>query len=148
MKFATRMMKVSNEAKINVKVDPQTLIKKYEKEIKQLKQELVNQSGVMSEKKSSVGFVGSEDYTFEEKKFQYKMAKEYLRGEIDDLEIESIAHAKSLIQQFRKIYSTLTAQMKDIDNYRASEDISEIMNTSSSIPLGTRDNNLVTIFLL
>jgi kinesin family protein 6/9 len=40
LKFASRMMKVSNEAVINVQQDPELLLKKMEKEIKELKQEL------------------------------------------------------------------------------------------------------------
>lgn len=40
LKFATRMMKVSNDAVINVQQDPTLLVKKYEKEIRELKQEL------------------------------------------------------------------------------------------------------------
>ena len=37
LKFASRMMKVCNEATINVSLDPTVLLKKYEKEIKELK---------------------------------------------------------------------------------------------------------------
>jgi len=37
LKFATRMMKVANEVTIQLKLDPTVLLKKYEKEIKELK---------------------------------------------------------------------------------------------------------------
>jgi kinesin family protein 6/9 len=37
LKFATRMMRVSNEATINVHLDPTVLLKKYEREIRELK---------------------------------------------------------------------------------------------------------------
>lgn len=40
LKFATRMMRVSNEAIVNVQLDPQLQIKRYEKDIRDLKQEL------------------------------------------------------------------------------------------------------------
>lgn len=40
LKFAARMMKVSNEAVVNVQQDPELLLKKLEREIKELKQEL------------------------------------------------------------------------------------------------------------
>ena len=40
LKFASRMMKVSNEATIQVNLDSGVLIKKYEKEIRDLRQEL------------------------------------------------------------------------------------------------------------
>jgi kinesin family protein 6/9 len=41
LKFASRMMKVSNDPIINVQQDPKLLLKKYEKEIRDLKQELM-----------------------------------------------------------------------------------------------------------
>lgn len=40
LKFATRMMKVKNEASVNIMIDPTLAIKRYEKEIRDLKQEL------------------------------------------------------------------------------------------------------------
>ena len=40
LKFATRMMKIQNEASVNIIADPNLLIKRYEHEIKSLKQEL------------------------------------------------------------------------------------------------------------
>jgi len=40
LKFATRMMKVKNEATVNTMVDPTLAIRRYEKEIRDLKQEL------------------------------------------------------------------------------------------------------------
>lgn len=40
LKFATRMMRVSNEAIVNVQLDKHLMIKRYEKEIRDLKQEL------------------------------------------------------------------------------------------------------------
>ncbi len=40
LKFATRMMRVSNEAIVNIQLDPHLLIKRYEKEVRDLKQEL------------------------------------------------------------------------------------------------------------
>ena len=40
LKFATRMMKIQNEASVNVVSDPNLLIRRYENEIKSLNQEL------------------------------------------------------------------------------------------------------------
>jgi kinesin family protein 6/9 len=37
LKFATRMMKVTNEASVNTVLDPALMIKRYEKEIRDLK---------------------------------------------------------------------------------------------------------------
>jgi kinesin family protein 6/9 len=40
LKFASRMMKVSNEISVDMNLDPKLLLKKYEKDIRELKQEL------------------------------------------------------------------------------------------------------------
>ena len=40
LKFATRMMRIQNEATVNVISDPTLMIRRYENEIKQLRQEL------------------------------------------------------------------------------------------------------------
>lgn len=40
LKFASRMMKVANEATVNIQLDPVLLLKKQEREIRDLKQEL------------------------------------------------------------------------------------------------------------
>ena len=40
LSFATLMMRVKSEVSVNVKIDAHLLVKKYEQEIKELKQEL------------------------------------------------------------------------------------------------------------
>lgn len=40
LKFATRAKKIKNEARINEDIDQRTLLRKYEIELKKLKQEL------------------------------------------------------------------------------------------------------------
>lgn len=40
LKFATRAKKIKNEARINEDIDQRTLLRKYEFELKKLKQEL------------------------------------------------------------------------------------------------------------
>jgi len=40
LKFASRMMKVQNEAVVNELQDPSLLLKRYQREVRELKQEL------------------------------------------------------------------------------------------------------------
>lgn len=61
LKFATRMMKVKNEASVNIMVDPTLAIKRYEKEIRDLKQELA-----MHDTLANRGRVNYETYSAEE----------------------------------------------------------------------------------
>ena len=61
LKFASRMMKVSNEVSVEMNLDPSLLIKKYEKEIKELKQELAMHDTLINR-----GRVTYEPYTSEQ----------------------------------------------------------------------------------
>lgn len=58
LKFASRIRKVTNEATVNVKLDPQILLKKYEREIRDLKQELA-----MHDTLANRGRINYEPYT-------------------------------------------------------------------------------------
>ena len=58
LKFASRIRKVTNEATVNVRLDPQVLLKKYEKDIRDLKQELA-----MHDTLANRGRINYEPYT-------------------------------------------------------------------------------------
>lgn len=69
LKFGTRMMKVTNEATVNVHLDSGQLIKKYEKEIRELKQELA-----MHDTLANRGRITYDNYSPEQ---QYEVQKVY-----------------------------------------------------------------------
>ena len=81
LKFATRMMKVKNEAMVNSIVDPTLQIKRLEKEIRDLKQELA-----MHDTLANRGRVNYDAYTPEEQNKIQQVTNQYLTGEIDDIE--------------------------------------------------------------
>jgi len=108
LKFASRMMKVSNEATINIHLDPQVLLKKYEKEIKELKQELA-----MHDTLASRGRISYEPYTPEQQYQQQLIAQQFLNGELEDIEIESLRQVKELFFQFRNIYKKVLRDVKN-----------------------------------
>lgn len=58
LKFASRMMKVSNEISVDMNLDPKLLLKKYEKDIRELKQELA-----MHDTLASRGRISYEPYS-------------------------------------------------------------------------------------
>lgn len=90
LKFATRMMRVSNEAVVNVNQDPAVLIKKYEREIRDLKHEL------------------NQTYVPETPEKLFELAKQFLDGSIDDIdELPSIRYCRDLISQMRLVYRKL-----------------------------------------
>ena len=103
-------MKVSNEAHINVKVDSQILIKKYEREITQLKHELTIRNESSVDKKSTLT---KKKFTPEEKKAQYKQAKKYLKGDIKKIEADSVDHAQALFRQLRRAHKQIIKLMQE-----------------------------------
>ena len=100
LKFATRMMHVANEASINIHADPQLLIKKYEGEIRNLKQELA-----MHDTLANRGRINYDPYSPEQQYEIQKVAEKFLSGDIEDIEeIESLRQVRELFYQFRTIY--------------------------------------------
>ena len=74
-------MKVKNEAIVNATMDPTLQIKRLEKEIRDLKQELM-----MHDTLANRGRVKYDAYTYEELDGIKQVTMQFLNGEIDDIE--------------------------------------------------------------
>jgi len=59
------------------------------------------------------GRINYEPYSPEQQHDQQKIAKKFLDGEIEDIEVESLRQVKELFFQFRNIYKSA---IKDIAN--------------------------------
>ncbi|CDW85408.1 kinesin motor domain-containing protein [Stylonychia lemnae] len=111
LKFATRMMKVSNEPIVNVQQDPQLLLKKYEKEIRDLKQELA-----MHDTLANKGRVQYDPYTAEQQYEIQKLAQQFMDGEVEDIEeLNSMRQVKELFAQMKNIFRKLEHDAKNIE---------------------------------
>jgi len=113
LRFASRMMRVENESSISIKLDPQILLKKYEREIKDLKLELA-----MHDTLAGRGRVSYESYTPEQQYKQQVIAQEFLSGVQEDIDIESIRQVKELFIQFRNLYRNV---VKDVESLGSAE---------------------------
>lgn len=89
-------------------LDPKLLLKKYEKDIKELKQELA-----MHDTLANRGRISYETYTPEQQHRQQIIAQEYLDGKTDDIPIESLRQVRELFIQFRNIYKSA---IRDVAN--------------------------------
>jgi kinesin family protein 6/9 len=98
LSFATRMMHVRNEAQVNIKMDASLLVKKYEQEIRELKQELA-----MHDALSGRNRVKYEPYTDEQRYELSQSIQRFLKGEVEELEIVNVRHVKELFSQFKII---------------------------------------------
>lgn len=84
------------------------MLKKYENDIKELKQELA-----MHDTLASRGRINYEPYTPEQQHRQQLIAQDFLDGKTDDIQIESLRQVRELFVQFRNIYKATT---RDIAN--------------------------------
>ena len=100
LKFATRMMKVKNHAVLNSVVDPHLRIKRYEKEIRDLKQELA-----MHDTLANRGRVNYDKYSGEELLKIETLTNQYLEGEIEDIEqIDSLRMIREVFNLIKNKY--------------------------------------------
>lgn len=106
LRFATRMMRVTNESSINVHLDPALLLRKYERQIKELKQELA-----MHNTLANRSHVQYEDYTPDEQRELETKVKMYLEGDVQELEVVSVRMALEAFGCFRKAYNELRTEL-------------------------------------
>jgi len=108
LRFATRMMKVANEASVNVHLDPQLLIRKYERQIKDLKQELA-----MHDTLAGRSRVQYEEYAPDEQRELEAKVSMYLEGEIPDIEVTSLRMVYEAFIVFRKLHQQLRTELQN-----------------------------------
>ena len=99
LNFAKRMKNVVNDLSINIKLDKNAYVKKLNKEIKELKKELL-----MHNTLANRGKINYDPYTPEEQYIQQQIALKFLNGESEDIEFDSIRQAKELFVQCRILF--------------------------------------------
>ena len=99
LNFAKRMKNVVNDLSINIKLDKNAYVKKLNKEIKELKKELL-----MHNTLANRGKINYDPYTPEEQYVQQQIALKFLNGENEDIEFDSIRQAKELFVQCRILF--------------------------------------------
>lgn len=108
LKFATRMMRIQNQAQLNVQLDPLLLVKRYEREIKELKQELA-----MHDTLANRGVINYDPYTPEEQAELRQSLNQYLNHQIDEIQIVSMRQVKEVFRQFKNLYNELQASIME-----------------------------------
>ena len=95
------MMKVKNEAVVNTMVDPSLAIKRYEKEIRDLKQELA-----MHDTLANRGRVNYSNYNNEDLMKIKTVTQQFLNGEIEDIEqLDSLNMIREIFSQIKIQYN-------------------------------------------
>jgi len=138
LRFATRMMCVSNTPVLNVQFDPMALIKKYEREIRDLKQELS-----MHDTFSNRSQVQYEPYSENQRSELERVIRGYIENEADEIEIVNLRQIKELFNIFRIVYKSLDSEYKDLqkrEHTMAQTDPRSPANERTSLTLLTQDN--------
>ena len=98
LKLAQRMMRVENDASMNVHTDPDQLLKRYERKIRELKQELM-----MHDALSNRSGVSYDEYTPEQSREVAQMVREYIdTPEPDDEGVLKIVNVRQIRETFRQ----------------------------------------------
>jgi kinesin family protein 6/9 len=108
LRFATRMMRVTNDPTVNVHLDDKMLLKKYEREIKDLKQELA-----MHDTLAGRSRVQYEDYTPDEQRELEVQVKDYLEGNTPQLEVVSLRMVVEAFAIFTKLHQGLQKNLAE-----------------------------------
>ena len=108
LRFATRMMCVAVNPEVNVQYDPLALIKKYEREIRELKQELS-----MYDTLSNRAHITYETYTELQKSELTRQIKSFIENEMEEVEIINLRQIKECFAIFRQIYKAAEANTDD-----------------------------------
>jgi kinesin family protein 6/9 len=115
LRLAQRMMRVQNETNQNVQVDPVQMLRKYEKEIKELKQELM-----MHDALSERSGVTYDEYTPEQRKGVEGDVRKFVDadpdGEEDLLQVDSMRQVREIFRQFKVLVKVAEASVTEVRN--------------------------------
>ncbi|CBZ53283.1 putative kinesin motor domain-containing protein [Neospora caninum Liverpool] len=115
LRFSTRMMRVSNKAVVNVQIDPLSLLRKYEREIRSLKQELQMQNNLRGRTQ-----VAYEAFSPDEKEEMKKTAQAFFEGGTELIEIVSLRQVNELMRTMRELYQEALAPKRDAESQQES----------------------------
>jgi hypothetical protein len=89
--------------------------------MKELRQELA-----MHDTLANRGRITYEAYTAEQQYEQQKVAKDFLEGKIDDIQIESLRQVRELFLQFRNLYKNVAREASNMATVPPQQDQEEV----------------------
>ncbi|XP_060585540.1 kinesin-like protein KIF9 isoform X1 [Ruditapes philippinarum] len=107
LRFATRMMCVASEPTVNEVYDPAVLVKKLQKEINHLKNELAMHDTLTN--RSQITY----DPLSEQQKYEIRQqVRRYVEGNLDEIDVINLRQIQGTFEAFRDIYQQMD---KDIE---------------------------------
>jgi len=108
LRFATRMMCVAIEPALNEHFDPTIQVKKMEKELRSLKQELAMYDMLTS--RTNVNY----EPLAQQQLFEIKnQVRRYLDGQIDEIELKNVRQIQAVFSAFKEVVSKMEAETEE-----------------------------------
>lgn len=113
LKLAQRMMRVQNEVATIVETDPILLVRKYERQIRELKHELIMHDALVE--RSAIVY---DEHTPEQKRALQQMVRRYIDAPTQTIEDEilrltSVHEIRELFRQFKLLVKSSGLELKD-----------------------------------
>eukprot|EP00817_Percolomonadidae_sp_ATCC50343_P006879 CAMPEP_0117421392 /NCGR_PEP_ID=MMETSP0758-20121206/2501_1 /TAXON_ID=63605 /ORGANISM="Percolomonas cosmopolitus, Strain AE-1 (ATCC 50343)" /LENGTH=607 /DNA_ID=CAMNT_0005203505 /DNA_START=330 /DNA_END=2149 /DNA_ORIENTATION=+ len=108
LKFASRMMRVKNDATINVHLSDKALLKQYEQQVRELKRELA-----MHDQLKGVNQVSYDPYNEQQQIELREDINRYVDGQVDELPVKNLRHIQETYGQFKVIILNLKEDLKN-----------------------------------
>ena len=132
LNFAKRMKNVVNDLSVNIMLDKNAYVKKLNKEIIELKKELL-----MHNTLANRGKINYDPYTPEEQYIQQQIALKFLNGENEEIQFDSIRQAKELFIQCRIIFQ------KEYNGTKMEEESQEAIERKKTLIEKEREKTLI-----
>eukprot|EP00936_MAST-01D_sp_MAST-1D-sp1_P001659 g1659.t1 len=130
LRLAQRMMRVTNEASVNYEIDPRQQVKKLERDVRELKQELKLHDALAG--RSGVYY---DEYAPEAQARMAKSARKYVDAaegtEDEELQVESMREVRELFKQMKKLVRDAESSMQ-----RVREDLVSRGSAAAAATLG------------
>ncbi|KAL4217271.1 Kinesin-like protein kif9 [Mactra antiquata] len=108
LRFATRMMCVASEPTVNEVYDPAVLVKKLQKEVNHLKNELAMHDTLTN--RSQITY----DPLSEQQKYEIRQqVRRYVEGNLDEIDVINLRQIQGTFDAFRDIYQQMEKDIED-----------------------------------
>ncbi len=127
LRFASRVMCVANDAHVNVAMDPVMQVRRLEREVRELKQELAMRDALQNRSGVTYGTLSDDQvYAIQQ------AVRGYLTGEVGSIDIVSVGQITETFRQFKLLAGSCTGSVMPAQTHPDAADSQPVENKPSS----------------